>query len=236
MKLILLIATAFVMNALYSQDDWTRTTRNNLYDEVMTDLANYKELNSQQKETIGLCCLESITQKYSRSEYASKIEVEVKRIMESSIDQCAKNIGLQIGATNQGGSSSNKLDKSSFVGVWKTDQNMDITFTRDGKYTKTYHTYFNIADRNTKIENSTVKGNWFIDPVKMELTLVDEWTEVEDKMIQILPKKRKYSATGKYLIVSSSDNYFKIKFVTGENCCQEKGGAPRRIIQGDRLM
>ncbi len=44
MKLILLIATAFVMNALYSQDDWTRTTRNNLYDEVMTDLANYKEL------------------------------------------------------------------------------------------------------------------------------------------------------------------------------------------------
>ena len=93
MKLILLLFCAVSLNCL-SQNDWTKDDRNNLYDEYLGSLTKHKNLTSKQKETIGLCCLEATTIKYTKKEFSSKIEIEIKRIHESVIDQCAKNIGV----------------------------------------------------------------------------------------------------------------------------------------------
>ena len=95
MKLILLLFCAVSLNCL-SQNDWTKDDRNNLYDEYLGSLTKHKNLTSEQKETIGLCCLEATTTKYTKKDFTSKIEIEVKRIHESIIGQCAKNMGVTL--------------------------------------------------------------------------------------------------------------------------------------------
>ena len=95
MKLILLLFCAVSLNCL-SQNDWTKDDRNNLYDEYLGSLTKHKNLTSEQKETIGLCCLDATTTKYTKKDFTSKIEIEVKRIHESIIGQCAKNMGVTL--------------------------------------------------------------------------------------------------------------------------------------------
>jgi hypothetical protein len=65
-----------------------------LYDEYLGIITKYKNLTSEQKESIGLCCLDATTTKYTKKDFAAKIEIEIKRIQESVIGQCAKNIGV----------------------------------------------------------------------------------------------------------------------------------------------
>jgi hypothetical protein len=71
-----------------------------LYDEYLGILSKYKNLKGDQKESIGLCCLDATTIKYTKKDFASKIEIEIKRIQESIIGQCAKNIGVVLETNN----------------------------------------------------------------------------------------------------------------------------------------
>lgn len=99
MRLFLLLFCVLSFNCL-SQNDWTKDDRNNLYDEYLGILSKYKNLKGDQKESIGLCCLDATTIKYTKKDFASKIEIEIKRIQESIIGQCAKNIGVVLETNN----------------------------------------------------------------------------------------------------------------------------------------
>jgi hypothetical protein len=59
-------------------------------------LSKYKSVSQEQRESIALCALESTTTKYVKTDFASKIDVELKRIYESQISQCSKNIGVDL--------------------------------------------------------------------------------------------------------------------------------------------
>jgi len=96
MRMFAFLFIALSMSNSYAQNIWTKSDRNNLYEDVLADLGKYKVLTNEQRESIGLCCLESITSKYSKETYLSKIEIEVKRIKSSTIDQCSKNIGVEL--------------------------------------------------------------------------------------------------------------------------------------------
>ncbi len=80
----------------FSQNDWTKDDRNNLYDNYLSILTQYKSITQEQKESISLCCLDATTAKYTKKDFSTKIEIEVKRIHESIIGQCAKNIGVEL--------------------------------------------------------------------------------------------------------------------------------------------
>lgn len=76
--------------------NWTKESRNMVYNEIINELTPYRNLTQDQKESISLCCLEEITKKYPMVEYQTKIEIEIKRIKNSSISQCSKNIGVEL--------------------------------------------------------------------------------------------------------------------------------------------
>jgi len=119
-KFLLTVYTICIINFAYSQSDvWTKDARNMVYNELLNELVIYKDLIQEQKESIALCGLDEITRKYPMSNYQSKIEVELKRIKSSTISQCSKNIGVELGITakaNEKVESSEwtKDDKSSF--------------------------------------------------------------------------------------------------------------------------
>ena len=100
MKKIILVAltTILTSSVSYAQyTPWTKDARNMIYTELLNELTIYNKLGQEQKESIALCGLEEITNKYSMSAYQSKIEVELKRIKSSTIDQCCKNLGVDLG-------------------------------------------------------------------------------------------------------------------------------------------
>ncbi len=96
MKGIILFISILVSCSCIAQNDWTKDDRTTIYNEFLDVLSKYKMLTLEQKESIGLCSLESTTQKFTKKDMASKIEVELKRIYQSVLDQCAKNIGIEL--------------------------------------------------------------------------------------------------------------------------------------------
>jgi len=93
-----LIFLGFISLNLISQgqNDWTKDDRNNLFQDYLSILTSHNELTKEQKETIALCCLESTATKYTKKEFSSKIEIEIKRINSSMLSQCSKNIGVNL--------------------------------------------------------------------------------------------------------------------------------------------
>jgi|GEM_PF-5114675 len=321
MKLFFYSLFVFSVHFLSAQSTWTKTDRNNLYQDVLADLDRYRLLSDGQKESIGLCCLETVTSKYTKESYKSKIEIEIQRIKSSTIDQCSKNIGIDLKAaqkSEQENSSSTeewtKEDKSSLVkasishmedfnisehdkevialcfidetstsmsktdfdnmirleldrytksmidkcagknnidlnesatnksgfesfnksfllGTWNTDQGFTITFNEDGTFLKTFKTNFYVAHRYTKVENSTVTGNWFIDELG-NLTLNEEWVELEYKLFKT--NRISYSGTSAYSFISNTEDFFKIRFTNGKYCCRKTNDKPLQIIQANR--
>ncbi|NCX94934.1 MAG: hypothetical protein EBX41_00745 [Chitinophagia bacterium] len=87
-----------LFNSAYAQTaSWTKFDRDNIYSDVYAYLGtNYKQLTNDQRETISLCFLDEVTSKYTKESYQAKIEIELKRIRNSVIDQCAKNHGVNL--------------------------------------------------------------------------------------------------------------------------------------------
>lgn len=94
MRIINTLLIFIITLTVNGQNEWTKTDRNNLYESFLSELNAYKLVSDEQKESISLCCLETICSKYQKAVFSSKIDVELTRIKESTISQCAKNIGV----------------------------------------------------------------------------------------------------------------------------------------------
>lgn len=99
MKTKLIFCFLFFAGYINAQLEWTKDDRNNLYNDYLSLLTNYRNLTPEQKESIALCCLDGTTAKYAKKDFVSKIEIEIKRIHEAQVTQCAKNIGVELGAS-----------------------------------------------------------------------------------------------------------------------------------------
>jgi len=97
---IILVIFSFATISFAQEVPWTFDARNMVYNQLLNELVGYKILIQEQKESIALCGLEEITKKYQMSSYQSKIPVELKRIKSSTISQCSKNIGVELGIGN----------------------------------------------------------------------------------------------------------------------------------------
>jgi len=239
MKLILLLFAAVSFNCL-SQNDWTKDDRNNLYDEYLGIITKYKNLTSEQKESIGLCCLDATTTKYTKKDFAAKIEIEIKRIQESVIGQCAKNIGVvletsKIEPENVKISSNNVFSKENLVGSWRTDKGTTITFNESGTFLKTFHENIPIIKWSDymRIQGQTTSGDWFLDGSGI-LTLTEKWVAVETKLIG-KPKLWNDSANGKFKIESLTNDFLKMSLIEGKSCCQEAGKPVNETTQGNKV-
>lgn len=137
--LILLLLITLNSLAIYTQtSDWTKDDRNNVYQESMSALTSYNNITTEQKESISLCFLDAITEKYTKKDYLAKIEVEIKRIREATINQCAKNIGVEL--TSNEIITETKIEqteitptKESLTGHWK-DDNSEFWLFETGDY------------------------------------------------------------------------------------------------------
>lgn len=139
---------------------WTKNDRSLIYEECMSILnADYKTLTLDQKETISLCYLGEITTKYSKNDYQSKIDAELKRIRSSAIIQCGKNIGVDVSKPavqiEEKKPETPKIDyskpsKENLIGQWKDEESEFWLFeTGDFKMVRT--------------DGSSSKGTWKID-------------------------------------------------------------------------
>ena len=241
MRLIYITYILLFTTSIWSQNDWTKTDRNNIYEEFISELQKYETVSDDQKESIGLCCLESITEKYSKSVYSNKIEVELKRIKESTIDQCTKNIGVELSSISSNNESSSEsmeglfVNREKLIGSWKTDQKMTIVFNENGTFLKTYNDNETIycANSYTSLENSTTSGDWFLSN-DGELTLVENWTDLDYRLMRRNPIRYKGSAKSNYSFIDFSSDYFKFKIISGDYCSVKNNESGQLIIQANR--
>jgi hypothetical protein len=93
---IFTIICSFSNIASSQNSDWQKDDRNNVYNDCMSNTTKYKSANEEQRQSVCLCYMDEITNKFKKSEYNSKIDIEIKRIRESTISQCAKNTGVTL--------------------------------------------------------------------------------------------------------------------------------------------
>lgn len=109
MKKLLLISLLLLQSLSFNSQTqvWTKDDRNTLYQEFLSNISSkYKDVSIEQKESIALCAMTTTTEKYSKQDFSSKIEIELKRIYEAQIGVCAKNIGVEL-TTNNNNSQNN---------------------------------------------------------------------------------------------------------------------------------
>jgi hypothetical protein len=158
-KNILTLTFILISTISFSQNsDWSKTDRNNVFEECMSATSKYKNISKEQQESLSLCFLEEITKQYSKSEYQAKIEVEINRIHQATIALCAKNIGVNIENTQKSEVTKSKINEGNFkrkdiIGEWR-DENSKIYINEDATYL--------IKWDNGK----SVAGKWWINDVK----------------------------------------------------------------------
>ena len=166
--------------------NWTKDDRNNLYSDCMSYTTKYKNLSGEQKESICLCYLEETTKKYVKSDFEAKIEIEIKRLKESMLTQCAKNIGLEL--TTQVKDENKEIPKVEkeivvnkkqevstekntpsielLIGRWKTDKGSTIEFKDGGKYSE------------TNLKGKEFSGDWFLDGKVLTISIQEGRTQL----------------------------------------------------------
>ncbi len=180
-KIILTLFICTISAGVFSQTDtWTKADRNNLYEDCMSYITKYKNITNDQKESICLCYLEEVTKKYTKTDFQAKIDIELKRVKEAVISQCAKNLGIDLSTAvkteevaDKKGTLKNKPKREDLIGKWKTDKGSIMEFKEDGKYAE------------TTVKNVSYSGDWFLDD-KGVLTI-----DSEEHYTQILTKKEK---------------------------------------------
>ncbi len=92
-SVIMILSTSWIM----SQGNWTKEERNNLYENYLSIIpTKNKEISKEQKESLALCAMNSTCEKYTKIDFASKIEIETKRIYDAQLELCAKNLGISL--------------------------------------------------------------------------------------------------------------------------------------------
>jgi hypothetical protein len=158
-KNISTLALIFISTLTFSQNsDWSKTDRNNIFEECMSVTSKYNNITKEQKESLSLCFLEEITKQFSKKEYQSKIDIEINRIQQATISLCAKNIGVNIESTQKTEKEKSKLNEGNFsrkdlIGVWQ-DESCKIYLNEDATYL-------------VKWDNGkSASGKWWINEVK----------------------------------------------------------------------
>lgn len=161
---------------MYAQGGWTKGDRGNAYEECMSAVKNREELSEDQQKSICLCYLGEITQRYAKNEWANKIEVEIERIQEGTIINCAKNIGIDLINFQQEGNVSSHIAAASFVQKVETPVNnpseatfAPISVTKEamyGEWTSTNCTYWLLQTGEMVIawnRGGVTKGTWTLE-------------------------------------------------------------------------
>ena len=157
------IALLALCCSLYGQEGtWNKSDRDNVYNDCMAFLgSNYKNLTTEQKETISLCFLEQVTSKYSKDKYQAKIDVELKRLRSATIGECAKTHGVELnGPVDAPSPTKAKNDvptKENLVGHWKEkSEDREFELSNMGTFTMIY-------------EGKRSTGKWQLDGMKLTL-------------------------------------------------------------------
>lgn len=140
-----LFATLFASASVAQNLDWTKEDRNSVFEEGMNATTKYKTLTKDQRESIALCFLEEITKKYNKKDFQSKIEIELKRIYQSTVLQCSKNIGVNLEIPAEpvpepvaAPKPSAKVHEGNFtrndiIGIWR-DENSKLYLNEDATF------------------------------------------------------------------------------------------------------
>ena len=142
--LLTAIALGFLVFSTHAQQQpapWSKTQREGLYNEGLSMLSSYKGISQEQKESLALCYLEEITKKHDATEYSQKIEVELKRIRSTAMEQCSKNIGVALKVEEEKKPepkkeevvANNKLNMANLAGTW-LDDSESFNLTPNGTY------------------------------------------------------------------------------------------------------
>jgi signal peptidase I len=225
---LMLLCILFMNSYSQTTELWSKLDRNNIYEDCMSYLGKYRNISEEQKESISLCYLDEVTKKYTKQDFQSKIEIEIKRIKEAIINQCAKNLGIELSVeekTNppiivkavektQDTTIESKATlkpiptKDNLIGRWKTNQGNIVEFKEGGKYSE------------TQLSGIIIPGDWFLDE-KGILTINTEY-----HYEQLLTKKQKVS---RYSYQYSID-YFSKDFLK-----YTKEGGLVQTIQANRV-
>ena len=160
-----LVITLLTLTGFSQSEAWNKTDRTNLYDDCLGYVTKYKNTTADQRESISLCYMEEFTKKYTKADFQTKIEIELKRIKEAVINQCAKNLGIDLSTTEakkeevvvekvekkEVVNSQKYPTKSDLLGKWKTDKGNIVEFKDGGKYNE------------TTIKGVVTPGDWFLD-------------------------------------------------------------------------
>lgn len=153
------LALFLIYTISFSQNtEWSKTDRNNVFEECMSTISKYKNISKEQQESLSLCFLEEITKQYSKKEYQAKIEVEINRIQQATISLCAKNIGVNIENAQKPVKENSKLNEGNFtrkdlIGVWR-DESCKIYMNEDATYLVKWDS------------GKSASGKWWINDVK----------------------------------------------------------------------
>ncbi len=219
MKTVIITLAATILFALTSKSqtsNWSKDDRNNLYEDCISYTTKYKTINNDQKESLCLCYLDETTKKYTKSDFEAKIEIEVKRIKEALLTQCAKNIGVDLAVQPKepvkeevkepikAETPKGFITKATLIGKWKTDNISTIEFNDDGTY---YEKRGDnpLTPNNGFIVDGVLKGDWFLDD-KGVLTIRKEWQE---DVGTFKSKIRTYTSSFIYRFDTFNSDYLK---------------------------
>ena len=210
--------------SLFAQSDvWTKADRTNLYDDCMSYVTKYKNTTNDQRESVSLCYIGEVTKKYTKADFQAMIDIEIKRIKEAVINQCAKNLGIDLNIEPKKEEvvvekkeveapkniSNNMPTKEVLVGKWKTAQNSIIEFKSDGTYYEKF-LYRKITKDYNFVVDDVYTGDWFLDD-KGVLTLALNWKEDHGTFKE---KIRNFTNTSTYKFTAISIDYIKYEDTT----------------------
>lgn len=220
-KITLLILCLGIIKSNAQSSNWTKDDRNNLYSDCMSYTTKYKTISGEQKESICLCYLEETTKKYIKTDFEAKIDIEIKRIKEAMLTQCAKNIGVELNSQVKEEIVKEEIKdvvksekiktivaKENLTGKWKTDKGNIIEFKEGGKYSETL------------LSGSLIPGDWFLDE-DGTLTINTEY-----HYQQLITKKQK---------VDRYSYKYNVEHFTKDFLKYTKEGGVAETIQANRI-
>ena len=211
--------------SLFAQSDvWTKADRTNLYDDCMSYVTKYKNTTNDQRESISLCYIGEVTKKYTKADFNAMIDIEIKRIKEAVINQCAKNLGIDLNVEPKKEevvvekkeveipkkTSKTGPNKEALLGKWKTDSKAIFEFQNSGKFTLQYLERQPYTNNGGFIVDDRKSGDFFLDE-KGTLTLVFNWSE---DIGTFSTKIRYFTKTCEYKFATFTDDFIKLENIT----------------------
>jgi hypothetical protein len=185
-SILFLVMLTLTVKLTAQTNTWLKDDRNNIYNDCMSYLGKYPNINTEQRENLSLCYLDDITKKYTKVDFQSKIEIEIKKIRETTLTLCAKNLGLELTETKKETPVSVEPPKETpkkeemstvpkkelLIGHWK-DENSEFWLFETGDYKMQY------------TDGKDAKGTWKIDGDQLTL-YKDRFLGTSEKVFKIL--------------------------------------------------